>query len=108
MTLSLDFLLCHVALGLEMGLCDRCWEGAGPGAQGADGPRRSLRLDDGPLGESDESYKPLSEMHPTTWMDFKGDMLSEKSQCQEVKSHIICHFSSVQFSRSAVSDSVTP
>ena len=64
LTLSLDFLLCHVALGLEMGLCDRCWEGAGPGAQGADGPRRSLRLDDGPLGESDESYKPLSEMHP--------------------------------------------
>lgn len=26
MTLSLDFHLCHVALGLEMGLCDHCWE----------------------------------------------------------------------------------
>ena len=35
-------------------------------------------------------------MHPTTWMDFKGDMLSEKRQYQEVKSHIICQFSSVQ------------
>lgn len=30
-SLSLDFLLCHVDLGLETGLCARCWEGAGPG-----------------------------------------------------------------------------
>lgn len=36
-SLSLDFLLRHVDLGLETGLCDCCWEGAGPGAQGADG-----------------------------------------------------------------------
>ena len=54
-SLSLDFLLCRMALGLETGLCDHCWEGAGPGAQCGltaeitQAPGFSLSLGDGPL-----------------------------------------------------------
>lgn len=53
-SLSLDFLLRHVDLGLETGLRDRCWEGQdwGTGCGRTvitQAPGSSLPLDDGPL-----------------------------------------------------------